>query len=78
VSEPCLNAKKVKTTTRTLFKCDPSCMICKGAGEIEDCPDCDGCGLRTGGVRCATCNCYGKVPLRKPAPQLVEQAAVNV
>lgn len=66
MSEPCQNAtKKRKMNAGKVigyeYKCATDCLICHGTGMVEDCPDCDGCGLRQGGVRCQTCNCYGKV-----------------
>lgn len=66
-AEPCPNAREVKKMNRGKIigyehKCDVTCMICRGSAKVMDCPDCDGCGLRAGGVKCSTCQCYGKVP----------------
>lgn len=66
MSEPCQNAKKTSVLMgakrKTVYKCDTACPVCHGHAQVDDCPDCDGCGLRPGGVRCTTCQCYGKVP----------------
>jgi hypothetical protein len=69
MSEPCPNAKAVKSAVMKKFKCEPFCAICKGKAYVQECPECDGCGLRKGGIRCETCQCYGKVPA--PNPELV-------
>jgi hypothetical protein len=67
MSETCPNAKRVYVgrdpKTRTIkHRCDVICPLCKGRAVVEDCADCDGCGLRPGGIKCQTCQCYGKVP----------------
>jgi hypothetical protein len=68
MSEPCPNSKKFSKTNLAgkiigyAYKCDFVCQQCRGEGLVVDCLDCDGCGLRKGGVRCNTCNCYGKIP----------------
>ena len=71
MSEPCPNAKKNKRlhggkVIGYTFTCQPLCELCRGRGEVDECPDCDGCGLRRGGTRCETCRCYGKVPAEPP------------
>lgn len=72
MSEPCPNSRKVKTYNGgkmigTVNKCDVLCPLCKGSAHVEDCPECDGCGLQKGGARCANCQCYGKIPARAVA-----------
>jgi RecJ-like exonuclease len=49
-------------TRKTVYKCKVTCMICKGVGRVEECPDCQGAGLRSGGFPCNTCGTCGKVP----------------
>lgn len=69
MSERCPNSRMQYTGTdpRTRKKtgkatCKVTCMLCRGAGRIENCSDCQGCGLGPGGVPCKTCNTCGKVP----------------
>lgn len=69
MSEVCPNARKIyvgrdQKTHAAIYKhkCDVTCAICRGNAHVQDCPDCDGCGLGKGGVKCQTCGCYGKVP----------------
>ena len=67
MSEPCPNAKKKQVRNAgkiigTNYWCETQCVQCHGTARVTDCPDCDGCGLKKGGVRCDTCQCYGKVP----------------
>jgi RecJ-like exonuclease len=65
----CPNARKVHALRARRhfdeYKCDVLCVLCNGSAVVDDCPDCDGCGLRVGGVRCETCRCQGKVPAKK-------------
>jgi len=71
ILEPCPKArkKKITLTRRDIYKyvCDSICPICKGKASVMTCPDCDGCGLKVGGVLCGRCGGYGKVPGQEAA-----------
>lgn len=71
ILEPCPKARRVKTTIKRRdvykYKCDTLCPLCKGTASVMTCPDCDGCGLKIGGVFCQLCQGNGKVPGQKSA-----------
>lgn len=66
ILEPCPHARRVKSIIKRRdaynYKCKLLCPYCRGTATVMTCPDCDGCGLKKGGVICERCHTRGKVP----------------
>jgi hypothetical protein len=65
VVEPCPHAKR-KTqvrgkTTRYVYECKMTCMVCRGQAMVSRCPVCEGCGL-VRGAKCERCHASGRLP----------------